>query len=75
MSREKTEVQRATYTVEEAAQILGIGRGLAYKLVHSGELPALRLGEKRYVVPRVAVERILNGEGAGAVEREAASDG
>jgi excisionase family DNA binding protein len=40
----------ATFTVEEAAKILGISRGLGYELVRSGELPSLKLG--RRVVPQ-----------------------
>ena len=35
---------RLLLTVEEAAQRLGIGRSLAWRLVRSGELPSVRLG-------------------------------
>ena len=35
--------QRRTYTVEEAAQILGISRSLAYECVKNGEIASLRL--------------------------------
>lgn len=38
-------------SVEEAAGLLGISRGLAYELVRRGELPSIRLG-RRLVVPR-----------------------
>ncbi len=50
---------RVTYTVEEASKILGIGRNQAYDAAKSGELPTLRIG-KRILVPRVALERMLN---------------
>jgi Helix-turn-helix domain len=33
---------RLTYTVEEAGQVLGISRGLAYEMVREGTLPSLR---------------------------------
>lgn len=46
-------------TVKEAAQALGISRNVAYSLVRQGRLPALRLGAKRLVIPREALERFL----------------
>ncbi|MFP4511958.1 MAG: helix-turn-helix domain-containing protein [Acidimicrobiales bacterium] len=39
-----------TITVEQAAQVLGIGRSTAYELVHSGDLKCIRL-RRRIVVP------------------------
>jgi excisionase family DNA binding protein len=48
----------ATLTVEEAAEILGVGRRTAYKAVAAGELPALRLGN-RLVVPRAKLNAML----------------
>ena len=47
-----------TLTVEEAAEILGISRALAYSLVARQELPSLKLG-RRVVIPRRALERLL----------------
>jgi len=61
-------IDRQTFTVEEAAALLGIGRNSAYQAIARGELPALRLG-RRLLVPRAALERHL-AEG-GAVERDA----
>jgi excisionase family DNA binding protein len=55
---------RLTLTVTEAARVLGISRALAYELVARGELPSLRLG-RRLVVPRKAVDALLEGGGAG----------
>lgn len=49
---------RLTMTVEEAAELLGISRAFAYKLVKSEALPHVRLG-RRVVVPRTALERLL----------------
>jgi excisionase family DNA binding protein len=53
--------ERATRTVEEAAEILGIGRSAAYAAVARGELPALRIG-RRLVVPSEALDRLLRGD-------------
>ena len=52
-----------TISVEEAAQLLGIGRTLAYDLARRGTLPGvLRLGEKRLRVSRSALRRYLQQE-------------
>lgn len=42
---------RLTYTVDEAADLLGISRALAYEAVRRGEIPSLRIG-RRILVPR-----------------------
>ena len=50
-----------TMTIPEVALALGISRGLAYELARRDELPVrvLRLGEKRMVVSRWALENLL----------------
>lgn len=48
-------------TVEEAAELLGISRGLAYELVRRRELPAIRLG-RRLVVPRRRLLALIEGD-------------
>lgn len=50
-----------TFTVEEAGEILRLSRGSAYAAAASGELPTIRFG-RRYVVPRLAIEKLLTGE-------------
>jgi excisionase family DNA binding protein len=52
------EIQPLTLTVEQAAKVLGIGRSTAYELVHTGEIPSLRLG-RRIVVPAARVAMSL----------------
>jgi excisionase family DNA binding protein len=42
--------QPLTLTVEQAAQVLGIGRSTAYELVRTGDLKHIRL-RRRIVVP------------------------
>lgn len=51
-------MERRTFTVEQAGKVLGIGRGLAYELVRTGEIPSIRLGG-RIVVPIDALEAML----------------
>lgn len=53
-----TMLQRLTYTVEEAGDLLGISRGSAYNLVRTGQFPALRMG-RRLLVSRVALKDLL----------------
>jgi len=57
--------ERLTLTVEQAAEMAGISRSLAYFLAKGGRLPgALRLGH-RLIVSRHAFELYLNGDGVG----------
>lgn len=50
-----------TYTLAEAAAIVGISPWLYRKRARAGELPMWKLGA-RVVVPRVQLERALSGE-------------
>jgi len=49
---------RLVFTVEEAAQLLGISRSFAYEAVQRGEIPSMRIG-RRILVPKAALERFL----------------
>jgi len=51
-------LKHPTLTVDQVANILGISRLSAYKAVHSGELPSVRIG-RRYLVPTAAVRKML----------------
>ncbi len=55
---------RHTYTVTEAAQILGISRSSAYEAVRRGEIPSIVIGH-RIVIARTAIDR-LPGSAIGA---------
>jgi len=50
--------ERVTFTVEETAKLLGIGRQLAYDRVKTGEIPVVKIG-RRLLVPRRALEKLL----------------
>ncbi|MBI4340459.1 MAG: helix-turn-helix domain-containing protein [Chloroflexi bacterium] len=58
--------EKRTYTLEEAANLLGIGRSAAYTLAqHKGEIAGvrvLRVGG-RWLLPKAPLDRVLNGEG------------
>jgi excisionase family DNA binding protein len=49
---------RRTFTVEEAARILGISRTTAYECVRSGELPSLRF-RRRVVIPAHVIDELV----------------
>lgn len=53
---------KLTYTIEEAAEILGIGRNRALKLVQDGRLRKLVGCGRRAVIPAVAIDQFLLGE-------------
>ncbi len=63
------EAERLTLTISEAARQLGISRNLCYELARRGELPGLiRLGGKRMVISKIALQKMLEGNGrTGAV--------
>jgi excisionase family DNA binding protein len=50
---------RATLTVPEFADLVGISLANAYTEVRSGRVPHIRISPKRIVIPRVAVDRWL----------------
>jgi excisionase family DNA binding protein len=67
--RKPDEPTRRTFTIDEAAEILGIGRQTAYAAARTGELPVVRVGG-RLLVPRARLAELLgedladNAEGA-----------
>ncbi len=54
-------MEKLTYNVEETGKALGLSRASAYKAVHDGSIPTIRIG-RRLVVPRVQLEKLLNGK-------------
>lgn len=53
-------IECATLSIVEAAKRLGIGRNQAYEAAERGDIPSIRIG-KRILVPRLALERMLEG--------------
>ena len=49
---------RLTFTVVEAATLLGIGRNSAYEAIKAGILPSVQIG-RRILIPRAALEQFL----------------
>ena len=55
VEQEVSPVERQTYTIEEAAKILGICRAVAYR---KGVLPTVKIAGRR-LVPKRALEQML----------------
>lgn len=54
--------ERPAISVDELAGVLGIGRASAYAMANRGEIPVVRVGPKRIVVPTAGVLRLLGVE-------------
>jgi len=53
-------MEKQTYSVPEAAKILGLNRNSGYEAVKRGEIPVIKIG-KRLLVPKPALDRLLQG--------------
>jgi excisionase family DNA binding protein len=51
--------ERLTYSVEEAALLLGVSRAFAYELVKRGEIPSVTFG-RRVLIPRSALHKLID---------------
>lgn len=54
---------RLTYSVDEAARLLGLSRCVAYQYVREGVIPAQRVG-RRWLIPRKRFHAWLDGREA-----------
>ena len=59
MAKNKGAAERAVLTVKETADILGIGINQAYAAIKDGKIPYIKVNEKRLLVPRVALDKML----------------
>jgi excisionase family DNA binding protein len=53
-----TETKKITYSVVEAADLLGLSRSAAYEAVRRNQIPNIKFG-RRIVIPRFALEKML----------------
>jgi len=56
------QTERATFTVPEAAKFIGINVIGCYDLCRTPGFPAVRIGQKRLVIPREALRRWLDAQ-------------
>ena len=64
--------ERLVYSVAEVAQLLGLSLNGAYNCIKAGEIPSVKIGKKRLVVPKAMLHAMLRGEPWLSGEREAA---
>jgi excisionase family DNA binding protein len=60
MAEEKNFSNVRFLTVSEVADVMRVSKMTVYRLIHSGEMPAVRFG-RSYRVPESAVEQYLRG--------------
>ena len=46
-------------TVAEVAQLMRVSKMTVYRMIHAGELPAMRVG-KSFRVPQIAVQQLID---------------
>lgn len=61
-------------TVAEVAEITRVSRMTVYRMVHSGDLPAVRVGGS-YRVPRSALDQLLGMDATGQAEERREASG
>ena len=54
-------MQKHTYSIPEAAKVLGIGKSAAYEAARTGEIPTIKIG-KRILIPVAQLEQLLGGK-------------
>ena len=57
--------EKLTVSVEEMANMLGISRPVAYELTHREGFPAVRVSERRVIIPLDSLKRWLEREAEG----------
>ena len=55
-------IESLVYDVPTAGKLLNLSRATSYMMAHNGTLPTVRFG-KRLVVPRKALEELLQSAG------------
>lgn len=55
--------EKLVLTIPRAGELLGVSRPLAYKLARLGQIPTIKLGKRRIVVPKAALEKMLANAG------------
>jgi excisionase family DNA binding protein len=61
MPSNDTPLERETYTVPQAGQILGLSSEATYDAVRAGQIPVLRFSRKTLRISRRVIERMLDG--------------
>ena len=58
MTKEHHKDEAMTLSVEHTARLIGISRTTAYRMVQSGELPAVRVGRRVLILKKPLMEML-----------------
>lgn len=50
--------EKITFNIQEAAEIMGISKSLAYRLASNGEIPCMKLGN-RILIPKARLYEFI----------------
>ena len=56
--------EKLAYSVSEMAKVLDIGRNTAYELVNRADFPAIKVSERRIIIPIDGLKRWLESQPA-----------
>ena len=62
--------ERLCISVPEAAKLLGVSRNTGYEMARLGQLPTIRCGQRRLLVPKAAFIKMLEEGGSDGQERK-----
>lgn len=57
---EKNGLAKLSYSLQETAEVTGLSYNTVRKLVRTGEIPSVKLGEKRILIPADGLLDCLN---------------
>lgn len=58
-------LQKLAYSVDEAAQVLGVSRSTVYTLIHRADFPALKIGNRQLISREGLAEWVRKQAGGG----------
>ena len=56
--------EKLTLSIREAAEAIGISENTLRQSIREGRIPAIRVSERRLVIPRFALSKMLESGGA-----------
>ena len=62
-TNDNSQVEPLCIDIPTAGKMLGVSRATAYEMARLGQLPVIRCGERRMVVPLAALKRMLEEAG------------
>ena len=55
----QSKIEPLVVSIPAAGRLLGISRATAYVLVQQGRLPAIRISDRRWIIPKKAIAELL----------------